>query len=103
MSIAQEQREGSAAGAERPETLTVENPATGQTVAEVPSLSREDVIGLVDRARAAQPAWEALGFRGRGALMRDMRRWLVQNRRRVIKTLSDENGKPYEVDLMLVL
>jgi acyl-CoA reductase-like NAD-dependent aldehyde dehydrogenase len=90
MSIAQEQREAA------PETLTVENPATGQAVAEVPSLSREDVLALVERARAAQPGWEALGFRGRGALMRDMRRWLVQNRRRVIKTLSDENGKPFE-------
>jgi acyl-CoA reductase-like NAD-dependent aldehyde dehydrogenase len=94
MSIADEQRDE--ATVERPETLTVENPATGQPVAELPSLSREAVLELVRRARAAQPAWEQLGFRGRGALMRDMRKWLVQNRRRVIKTLSDENGKPYE-------
>jgi acyl-CoA reductase-like NAD-dependent aldehyde dehydrogenase len=28
--------------------------------------------------------------------MRNMRRWLVQNRKRVIETLSAENGKPYE-------
>ena len=28
--------------------------------------------------------------------MRDMRKWLIDNRRRVIQTLSDENGKPYE-------
>ena len=96
MSIAQQQREESGSDGERPATLQVENPATGQTVAEVPSLSREAVLELVTRARAAQPAWEALGFRGRGALMRDMRKWLVANRRRVIKTLSDENGKPFE-------
>jgi acyl-CoA reductase-like NAD-dependent aldehyde dehydrogenase len=28
--------------------------------------------------------------------MRDMRKWLVDNRRRIIRTLSNENGKPYE-------
>jgi acyl-CoA reductase-like NAD-dependent aldehyde dehydrogenase len=92
MSIAQERRQES----DRPEPLRVENPATGQAVAEVPTLSREGVLELVERARAAQPIWEALGFGGRARLMRDMRKWLVANRKRVIKTLSDENGKPYE-------
>jgi acyl-CoA reductase-like NAD-dependent aldehyde dehydrogenase len=96
MSIAQERREESGSGAERPEMVRVENPATGQPVTEVPSLTGGAVLDLVTRARAAQPTWEALGFRGRGKLMRDMRKWLVENRKRVIKTLSDENGKPYE-------
>jgi len=70
-------------------TLKVDNPATGDRIAELPSLDREATLALVDRARAAQPEWDALGFKGRGALMRDMRRWLVQNRRRVIRTLSE--------------
>jgi acyl-CoA reductase-like NAD-dependent aldehyde dehydrogenase len=96
MSIAQQRRQPSDGGPEAAEALQVENPATGERIAEVPSLTRDGVLELVRRARAAQPAWEALGFGGRGALMRDMRRWLVQNRKRVIKTLSDENGKPYE-------
>jgi acyl-CoA reductase-like NAD-dependent aldehyde dehydrogenase len=77
-------------------TLKVDNPATGERIAELPSLDREATLALVDRARAAQPEWDALGFAGRGALMRDMRRWLVQNRKRVIQTLSAENGKPFE-------
>ena len=83
-------------GGGRPGMLKVENPATGKLIAELPSLDRAATLELVRRARAAQPAWEALGFRGRGALMRDMRKWLIDNRRRVIRTLSDENGKPYE-------
>lgn len=77
-------------------TISVENPATGQKVGEVPSLSREQTLELVARARAAQPQWEALGFQKRGDLLRDMRRWLVQNRARAIQTLCDENGKTYE-------
>jgi acyl-CoA reductase-like NAD-dependent aldehyde dehydrogenase len=78
------------------DTLKVDNPATGERITELPSLDREATLALVDRARVAQPEWDALGFAGRGALMRDMRRWLVQNRKRVIQTLSEENGKPFE-------
>jgi acyl-CoA reductase-like NAD-dependent aldehyde dehydrogenase len=84
------------ATASRDGVLSVLNPASGEPVGEVPALDREAVLELVRRARAAQPQWEALGHRGRGALLRDMRRWLIANRRRVIRTLSEENGKPYE-------
>ena len=96
MAITEHPREGDGSGGGGPEMLKVENPATGELIAELPSLDRAATLDLVRRARAAQPAWEALGFRRRGALTRDMRKWLIDNRRRVIRTLSDENGKPYE-------
>jgi acyl-CoA reductase-like NAD-dependent aldehyde dehydrogenase len=96
MAVTQHRRGAPGDGAERPGTLTVENPATGEPIAELPSLDRDQTLELVGRARAAQPAWEALGFRGRGALMRDMRKWLIDNRQRVMRTLSEENGKPHE-------
>ena len=91
-----EQHETRQDGRQAGATITVENPATGEAIGDVPSLDREAVVELVARARRAQPAWEALGFEGRAALMRDMRRWVVQNRKRVIRTLSEENGKPWE-------
>jgi acyl-CoA reductase-like NAD-dependent aldehyde dehydrogenase len=75
-------------------TFSVENPATGETIASVPNLDSAGVKALVDRARAAQPAWEALGFEGRGELMYELRRWVVDNRERLARTLSEENGKP---------
>jgi acyl-CoA reductase-like NAD-dependent aldehyde dehydrogenase len=78
------------------QTITVRDPARGSTIAEVPALGHDATSALVGRARAAQPAWEALGFDGRAALMRDMRRWIVRNRARVIETLSAETGKPFE-------
>jgi acyl-CoA reductase-like NAD-dependent aldehyde dehydrogenase len=96
LSTTEHRLEGPGGDVSRPETLRVQNPATGQLVAELPSLDREATLLLVSRARAAQPAWEAMGFGGRGALMRDMRKWLIDNRKRVIRTLSEENGKPYE-------
>ena len=77
-------------------TVEVMNPATGATVGTVRKLDRDATIDLVRRAKAAQPAWQALGFKQRAALMRDMRAWIVRNRERVISTLSGETGKPYE-------
>jgi acyl-CoA reductase-like NAD-dependent aldehyde dehydrogenase len=96
MAISEQQREAPGESAPATGTLEVKNPATGETITTIPSLDREGTLELVRRARTAQPQWEQLGFSGRGALMRDMRRWLIANRKRVIKTLSDENGKPFE-------
>ena len=46
--------------------IAVENPATGEVIAHVPDMTAEQVAELARAARAAQPAWEALGFEGRG-------------------------------------
>ena len=77
-------------------TIPVENPATGQTIAHVPDMSSEEVTALVARARAAQPAWEALGFEGRRSVMLEARKWLVENRERMIETVVEESGKTFE-------
>src|SRR4051812_12192830 len=78
------------------ETIEVENPATGEVIRTVPVTSPAEVGAMVDRARAAQPAWEALGFEGRGRVLRRMQKWLVDNAERVVQTIVDESGKTYE-------
>ena len=80
----------------RPDSIAVENPATGQTIAEVPSMTADQVEALVARARLAQPAWEALGFEGRAEVMYEARRWLVENRQRMTRTIVEETGKTPE-------
>ncbi|HEX8052347.1 MAG TPA: aldehyde dehydrogenase family protein [Thermoleophilaceae bacterium] len=77
-------------------TFAVENPATGATIAHLPDMDAAQVKALVDRARAAQPAWEALGFEGRARYMFQFRKWLVDNRDRVARTVMDETGKTRE-------
>src|ERR671910_93414 len=77
-------------------TLEVENPATGEVIATVPKLGAEEVRALVDRARAAQPAWEALGTDGRGEVLLRARRWLGENSERVIETIVSETGKSWD-------
>jgi acyl-CoA reductase-like NAD-dependent aldehyde dehydrogenase len=77
-------------------TIEVENPATGRIIRTLPVTSPDEVGAMVARARAAQPAWEALGYEGRGRVLRRMRKWLVDNGERVIRTIMDETGKTYE-------
>jgi acyl-CoA reductase-like NAD-dependent aldehyde dehydrogenase len=57
---------------EKTDTIEVENPATGQVIRSLTVTPTGEVAGLVARARAAQPAWEALGFEGRGRVLRRM-------------------------------
>ena len=83
-------------GAPGADSIAVENPATGETIAHVADLGSEQVAELVARARAAQPAWEALGFEGRARVMYEARHWLVENRDRMLRTIVEENGKTRE-------
>ncbi len=76
--------------------IGVENPATGQTVATVPDLGAEAVAQMAARGRAAQPAWEAYGFDGRGRIMLRAQKWLMDNSKQVIATIVSETGKTFE-------
>jgi acyl-CoA reductase-like NAD-dependent aldehyde dehydrogenase len=76
--------------------ITVENPATGAVIRTVPSLSAEEVAELVARGRAAQPAWEALGFEGRARVLRRAQKWVLDNDERLVATIVSETGKTHE-------
>ncbi len=80
--------------------IRVENPATGEFVAAVPKISADAVAGLVARARAAQPAWEALGFDGRAKVLRRAQKWTVDNSDRIARTIVSETGKAYDDALL---
>jgi acyl-CoA reductase-like NAD-dependent aldehyde dehydrogenase/choline dehydrogenase-like flavoprotein len=75
-------------------TLQVENPATGEALAEVPELDAQAVATMVAKARAAQPEWEAMRFEGRAEVLLRARRWLVANADRVVGTICAETGRP---------
>src|SRR4051794_28945652 len=82
-------------------TIPVENPATGETIREVPAIAPEAVAALVARARSAQPGWEALGYEGRGRILKRAQKWLIEHADEVADTISSETGKTRE-DAMLV-
>jgi acyl-CoA reductase-like NAD-dependent aldehyde dehydrogenase len=76
--------------------IDVENPATGQIVASIAVVTPEQIPERLERARAAQPGWEALGFEGRARLFRRCQKWVIDNSDRVIETIISETGKAWE-------
>src|SRR4051795_9887077 len=90
------QLNGGDAGAQIP----VENPATGQIIGHVPDLGADEVKRLVNEARAAQPAWAEMSFDARAKVFYRARKWLVDNRKRVARTIVEETGKTYEDALL---
>jgi acyl-CoA reductase-like NAD-dependent aldehyde dehydrogenase len=77
-------------------TIGVENPATGDLISTVPVFAPEDIALAAARARAAQPAWAAMGFARRGEIFRRAQRWMFDNSARVLETVVAETGKTYE-------
>jgi acyl-CoA reductase-like NAD-dependent aldehyde dehydrogenase len=76
-------------------TIASVNPATGETLRELPSATQEDVAAAVARARAAQPAWSALGVRKRAAIFREFQFLLHEKKNQIATAITREAGKPY--------
>ena len=92
----EQQTEARTNGAGGAGTIAVENPATGESIRSIPILGPAELEAMAARARAAQPAWAALGFDGRATVMKRARVWLLNNAERVIKTVVEETGKTFE-------
>src|SRR4051795_13028033 len=75
--------------------IPVENPATGEIIGHVPDMGAAEVKHMVDIARAAQPAWAEMGFEARAMVLYRARKWLVDNRERVARTIVGGRGETY--------
>src|SRR4051812_30284907 len=51
---------------------------------------------MAARARAAQPAWEAIGMDGRAHVLRRAQKWVAVHADRIARTIVKETGKAYE-------
>src|SRR5437870_3315211 len=80
------------------------SPVTGETLAEVPDASPEDVDRAVAAARAAQPKWAALSAWDRAKVCHAIADLIAERREEFARQRSLEQGKPYagEVGEMLV-
>ena len=76
--------------------IPVENPATGAVIGTIPIRSASEVQAMAQRAREAQPGWEALGFDGRGRVLRRAQRWMLDNAERILEVVVSESGKTHE-------
>ena len=74
--------------------LTVRNPATGATIAELPRDNAKSIAAKYNAARAAQPAWAALPLETRINALRHFCDALTSDVERLAAILTSETGKP---------
>src|SRR5213592_654376 len=76
------------------------SPVTGETLAEAPNASTEDVDGAVTAARAAQPKWAALSAWERARICHAIADLISERREDFARELSLEQGKPYAAEAL---
>jgi acyl-CoA reductase-like NAD-dependent aldehyde dehydrogenase len=76
-------------------TISSVNPATGETLQQLECANADQVRAAVDRARRAQPVWNALGVQRRVSVLRAFQARLHQRKSEVARLITREAGKPY--------
>src|SRR5437016_13844938 len=84
-------------------TIQSINPATGETLAELPVAGRPEVDDAVAKARGAQRAWAATPVSERAAVIARFRTELFAIRREFAELITRENGKPLAESLLTEL
>ena len=75
-------------------TLQSFNPATGEAVGEVPTITPDQVQGIVDEVGAVQPAWAQLSAADRAGYIDRTAAILLERLDDIAKLLTAEQGKP---------
>jgi acyl-CoA reductase-like NAD-dependent aldehyde dehydrogenase len=78
-------------------TLTIQNPATGALIAELPADDAASVAAKAKRARAAQPAWAAVPLAERKDCITRFRAGVVAELDALAAVMTRETGKPLKM------
>jgi succinate-semialdehyde dehydrogenase/glutarate-semialdehyde dehydrogenase len=76
------------------------SPVTGETIAEAPNASSEDIDRAVAAARATQPSWAARSAWDRAEVCHAIAELIVERREEFARALSLEQGKPYTAEAL---
>ena len=76
------------------ETFPVLNPATGETIADVPRMGAAETRRALERAEAALPAWRSLLARDRARILRRFADLMLDHEDELARLLTTEQGKP---------
>ncbi len=74
--------------------FAVVNPATGQTIAMVANMGREETLAAIQAAYDALPKWRAATSRERSTKLRAWFELIVQNADALASLMTSEQGKP---------
>jgi succinate-semialdehyde dehydrogenase/glutarate-semialdehyde dehydrogenase len=76
------------------DTFSVVNPATGETIADVPRLSAAETRRAIEAAAKALPAWSGLLAKERSKILRRFAELMAENREDLAVLMTLEQGKP---------
>jgi succinate-semialdehyde dehydrogenase/glutarate-semialdehyde dehydrogenase len=76
------------------ETFPVENPATGETIRDVPRMGAAETRRAIERAERALPAWRKRLARDRARILRRLADLMLENQEELARLLTTEQGKP---------
>jgi succinate-semialdehyde dehydrogenase / glutarate-semialdehyde dehydrogenase len=76
------------------ETFPVLDPATGETIAEVPRMGAAETRRAIARAEEALPAWRSLLAKDRARILRRWSDLMLDNEDELAHLLTTEQGKP---------
>ena len=76
------------------EMFAVENPATGETVAEVPRMGEAETHRALAAAEEALPAWRSRLAKDRARVLRRWADLMLENSEQLARLLTIEQGKP---------
>ena len=80
--------------ADSAETITIRNPATGETLGTVPKMGAAETRRTIDAANAALPGWRAKTAGERAKLLRRWYELLLANQDDLGLLMTSEQGKP---------
>lgn len=75
-------------------TLDVRNPATGESIGQVPGLGRKETREAIEAAAQAYPAWRNLTAKERANIMRRWFELIMQHQEDLAVIMTSEQGKP---------
>jgi succinate-semialdehyde dehydrogenase / glutarate-semialdehyde dehydrogenase len=81
-------------GADSGETITVTNPANGETIASVPKMGKTETERAIIAADIAQKQWKKITAAGRAAILKRWFDLIILNREDLALILTSEQGKP---------
>ena len=76
------------------QTIAVNNPANGETMASVPHMGAAETKRAIDAANAAWPAWRKLPAKERAAILRKWNDLMLENADDLALLMTLEQGKP---------
>ncbi|WP_446728834.1 NAD-dependent succinate-semialdehyde dehydrogenase [Photobacterium sp. SP02] len=77
------------------DAIEIINPASDETLGYVPSLSKNAIIDIIERAHLAQKQWANLPAKSRSAMLRHWYELVMANQDDLARIMTLEQGKPF--------